>query len=316
MRTLALTVLLVPAMFAADKDFNGRWDIKVLNEPRSRVWWLEVEGAGGPAVKGSFVGAPGGQVDPVPVMTIRNGVLEWSFTRGYKSGKGEKERKGTYHAKIENGKLVGALEVDGFPEGMRRFEGVRAPKIDEKDDGKWKPGTPVELFNGKDLTGFRAMVKGVDLGWWVNNGLLSNKAGANNLVTDAKFWNFDLHVEFRLGKGSNSGIGLRGRYEVQIFDDYGQAPSMHGMGALYSRIAPKVSAAKAPGEWQTFDIRLIGRTVTVVLNGQKIIDRGEIAGLTAIANDCDEALPGPISIQGDHGAVEFRKLTLTPLARK
>lgn len=318
MRQMLFFVLTcAPALvFAADKDFNGRWDIKVLNEPRSRVWWLEVEGAGSAAVKGSFVGAPGGQVDPVPAMTIRDGVLEWTFTRGYERGK--QNQKGVYRARLENGKLVGSLEVEGYAGGMRKFEGVRAPKIDEKDDGKWKPapGGPVELFNGKDMAGFRAMVSGVDLGWWVKDGLLTNKAGANNLVTEGKYWNFELHAEFRLGKGSNSGIGLRGRYEVQIFDDFGQAPSLHGMGALYSRIAPKVNASKAPGEWQTFHIRLVGRTVTVMVNGQKVIDRGEIAGLTAIANDCDEALPGPITIQGDHGAVEFRKLTLTPLVRK
>jgi hypothetical protein len=303
---------------AADKDFNGRWDIKVLNEPRSRVWWLEVEGAGTGMAKGSFVGAAGGQVDPVPSMKIQNGTLEFSFERRYERG-GDKApiRKGVYRARIEGGKLVGSLEVDGLPAGTRKFEGVRAPEIKEKDDASWKPdGKPIELFNGKDTNGWKPMIAGEDLGWWVKDGLLTNKAGANNLVSVDKFWNFELHIEYRLGKGSNSGIGLRGRYEVQIYDDYGKPVDSHGNGALYSRILPSMNASKAPGEWQTFDIRLVGRTVTVVLNGKKIIDKGEITGLTAIANDCDEALPGHITIQGDHGAVEFRKLTLTKLVKK
>ncbi|MBS1833399.1 MAG: DUF1080 domain-containing protein, partial [Acidobacteria bacterium] len=135
----------------------------------------------------------------------------------------------------------------------------------------------------------------------------------NNLVSDEKFWNFELHAEIQLGKDSNAGLGLRGRYEVQVLEDFGKPADTHGNGALYSRILPASNASKAPGEWQTYDIRLVGRTVTVILNGVKVIDRKEIVGLTAMAHDADEALPGPISVQGDHGAVEFRKLTVTPL---
>src|SRR5207248_3824638 len=124
---------------------------------------------------------------------------------------------------------------------------------------------------------------------------------------------FALHVEYKIGAGSNSGIGLRGRYEVQIADDAGKQPSVHGNGAVYGRIAPVVNASKDPGEWQTFDIRLVGRQVTEYLNGIRIIDRQTIDGLTAIAIDANEADPGPILLQGDHGIVEFRKLVLYPL---
>jgi hypothetical protein len=301
---------------AVDKDFNGRWDIKVLNEPRARVWWLEVNYAGTPAIKGSFVGAPGGGVDVIPEIKTKDSALEFVFTKPYERGRNMPVRRGVYTARIVNGKLQGSLEVEGVPSASRKFEGVRAPAIPDKDDGKWKAsGKPVELFNGKDFTGWRPMIAGEALGWEVKDGAMSNKAGANNLVTEEKFWNFDLHVEYKYGAGSNSGIGLRGRYEVQILDDFGKPPDSHGNGGLYGRITPTANASKKPGEWQTVDIRLIGRYVTVTLNGQKIIDKGEIAGLTAMAHDCDEALPGPISIQGDHGAVEFRKLTLTRLTR-
>jgi hypothetical protein len=316
---LLLTLIAVATTaVAADKDFNGRWDIKVLNEPRNRVWWLEVEGAGTPGVKGTFVGAPGGQVDPIPQIHVADGTLEFVFEKKYEAGADAPERRGVYRCKIDaEGKLQGMLEVEGALAAARKFEGVRAPEIEDKDDGSWKPvDKTIELFNGKDLNGWKAMIPNRDLGWSVVDGVMTNKAGANNLVSDLRFWNFNLHAEYRLGKDSNSGIGLRGRYEIQIFDDHGKPADSHGNGALYSRIKPSVNASKPAGEWQTFDIHLVGRFVTVVLNGKKIIDKGEIAGLTAIAHDCDEGLPGQISIQGDHGAVEFRKLTITPLFRK
>src|SRR6185503_18242356 len=111
------------------------------------------------------------------------------------------------------------------------------------------------------------------------------------------FWNFELHAEFRVVKESNSGIGLRGRYEIQILDNYGRKPDEHASGALYSRIVPSVNASKPAGEWQSFDIRLVGRQLTVVVNGTKVIDKGEVEGLTAMANNADEAEPGPITIQ-------------------
>jgi hypothetical protein len=116
-----------------------------------------------------------------------------------------------------------------------------------------------------------------------------------------------------VGPKSNSGIGLRARYEVQILEDYGRPVSLHGNGALYSRILPSSNASKPANEWQTFDITLVGNHVTVILNGVTIIDNKEIDGLTAVAVDPNEGEPGPIIIQGDHGSVEFRKLTITPL---
>ena len=157
------------------------------------------------------------------------------------------------------------------------------------------------------------MVPGQELGWTVENGALSNKPAANNLVSEQKFWNFKLHVEFKVSQDTNSGIGLRGRYEVQILDDFGKPPDTHGNGALYSRILPTMNASKPAGEWQSYDIRLVGRDVTVVLNDHKVIDHKHIDGLTAIAMDPNEGEPGPIILQGDHRHVEIRKVILTPL---
>jgi hypothetical protein len=302
MRTLQLA-LVTAACFAAADQFNGRWNLRVGDDPRGRAWWLEVTGAGTSQMKGRFVGAPGGQMDEIPVIRVDGDTLVWEFER--------QGRKLVYRARIENGALAGHRE-SGDSRGS--FTGKRAPVITEKDDGKWKPGKPVELV-GNDMSGWASNVRGRQVEWDVKDGIMVNREKAADIGSTAKFWNFRLHAEFRAGKGSNSGIGLRGRYEVQIIDDFGRPPYKGGNGAVYSRIVPAANASKAPGEWQTFDITLIGRTVTVVVNGQTVIDRKEIEGPTAMSTDPDEELPGPITLQGDHGVVEFRKLTVTPLMR-
>ena len=142
--------------------------------------------------------------------------------------------------------------------------------------------------------------------------LLANAVPGNDLVTEQKFTDFRLHAEFRYPKGSNSGIYLRGRYEVQIEDNFGQEPDRERIGGVYGFLTPSVNAARRPGEWQSMDITLVGRTVTVLFNGERIIDRQEIPGLTGGALDSDEGAPGPVMLQGDHGPIDFRKVTLTP----
>ncbi len=299
--------------------FNGRWDITIPKEPRSRAWWLEVTGAGTDSLTGKFVGAPGGGMYTPDEMSIQDGELTFVFNRRYgvPGAKGayakRPSRRGIYKARLIDGKLKGTFEVEGFPQTRLDWIGERAPVITDKDDGTWKEGKPVELFNGKDLTGWLPMVKGRPLGWSVTNGILANNPPANNLVSEQKFWNFKLHAEYRLSEGSNSGFGLRGRYEVQVLEDYGKPPNKQGHGAIYYRIVPSENASLPPGEWQTMDVTLIGRDVTVVLNGKKVIDKGVIEGLTAIANDPHEGEPGPITIQGDHRKIEIRKFTVTPL---
>lgn len=304
----ALVLFQMTPLFANPK-FNGRWDITVTNEPRRRAWWLEVEGAGSAQPKGKFISAYAGDLNVIEEISIQGDQLTFGFNvknRGHL----------VYKAKLVGGQLQGTFEVEGNEKSRMTWTGVRAPVIKDKDDGKWKPGVPVELFNGKDMTGWEAAVPGRDLGWKVENGLLKNVAGANNIVSTQKFWNYDLHVEVKLGPHSNSGIALRGRYEIQILDDFGKPQDSHSNGALYSRVAPAMNASKPAGEWQTYDIRIVGRQVTVVLNGKKILDKVEAEGLTAAAIDAHEGLPGPIFLQGDHGAVEFRKITITPLVRK
>ncbi|MBM3739073.1 MAG: DUF1080 domain-containing protein [Acidobacteria bacterium] len=313
MKRSVLSIMAAATCFGGAEEFNGRWNLKAANEPRNRAWWLEVTGAGTSAMKGRFVGAPGGQLDEIPSIRIEGGELVWIFERGYEPGK--PKGKGIYRARLSGGRLQGTFDVEGNPARHLTFTGKRAPVLKDRDDGKWKSGTPVELFDGRSLNGWASRLPGGPLQWRVEDGLLKNNDKAADIVSSASFWNFRLHVEYRVGPKSNSGIGLRGRYEVQIYEDYGRAPDGHTNGSVYSRIVPSVNASKPAGEWQTFDITIIGRTATVILNGKTIIDRKEVEGLTAMANDPDEDKPGPISLQGDHGPVEFRKITVTPLVR-
>ena len=295
---MRLSVLALLAISLQAANFDGRWILSVKGEPRGRVWWLKVDGA-----KGEFVGAPGGQLDAIPKLTFEGDELRWEFDKNH------------YRAHLDGARLVGSLEVDG--QTRRTFSGLRAPEIKDVDDGKWLKQKPVDLFNGRDLAGWRVTVPDRSLDEWkVDGSALKNGAGkAPDIASDRKFWNFDLHLEFRVAHHSNSGVGLRGRYEVQIYGDRGEPPSKHSNGALYSRIAPAVNATLPPEAWQTFDIRFIGRQVTVKLNGKTLIAKRDVEGYTAMATDPNEDQPGPIMLQGDHGPVEFRKVTVTPLIR-
>ena len=304
---------------AADKDFNGRWDLIVHNNPNCTVtcaWWLEVTGAGTPELKATFVGFPDGSLHELPDLTIKDGVLHFAWDRPASARQGRESRAPAQHIDYEARYVNSKLEGKVTGSQNLTFTGERAPTIHEHDDGTWIKGKPIVLFNGKDLTGWTGIRTTNAEGWTVENGILASRGHADDLVTKEKYWNFDLHAEYNIEERSNSGIGLRGRYEVQIVADFGKPPGMHGTGALYTRILPPVNAGKPAGEWQTYDIRLVGMEVTTILNGVKLYERGVIDGLTGIAYDPYESKPGSLELQGDHGAVKFRNLVLTPLTKK
>jgi len=153
--------------------------------------------------------------------------------------------------------------------------------------------------------------------WKVENGDLITPGEGPELITDAKFQDFKLHVEFKCGANSNSGVYLRGRYEVQIETDSAAEPASQRIGGVYGFLAPSSELPRKSGEWQTFDITLIGRMVSVVQNGQKIIDNQEVPGITGGALDSHEALPGPIYLQGsEKGRVAFRNIVITAVEQK
>jgi hypothetical protein len=284
------------------RAFLGRWDITVQSADGPYPSWLEVRRSGKTLV-GEFVGQFG-SVRPISRVETADRKVHFSVPPQFELGDDDL----VFTGRLEDG----ALRGEGTDDRGRRFKWTakRAPSLKRARPPTW--GEPIELFNGKDLTGWTPRNDKVKNGWTVRDGLLVNAHAGNDLVTEGVVRDFKLHAEFRYPKGSNSGIYLRGRYEVQIEDNYGDEPDCHKVAGVYGFLTPSVNAAKKPGEWQTMDITLVGRVVTVVFNGERVIDRQTIPGITGGALDSDEGAPGPILLQGDHGAIEFRKVTLTP----
>lgn len=316
-RTVLFVLCLSGSAIAADSHFNGSWDITVHDEKHPRAWWLKIEGAGTASPTGEFVSAYAGDLNHIDEISIQGNEIVFGFrpkprgTNAAKSGPGHL----VYRARLVGDKLEGTSENAGQNRPPLTWTGVRAPSIPDQDDGSWHEGETIDLLNGRDLSGWHALESDRESKWSVSNAILTAPGQGANLITDRKFWNFKLHVEYKIPPGSNSGIGLRARYEVQIRDDDGPTPGTHSNGALYSRIAPRINATKPASQWQTYDIRLVGWQVTIVLNGVTVIDKAMIEGLTAIASDPNEGEPGAIILQGDHGPVEFRNIRLTPLVK-
>jgi hypothetical protein len=281
----------------------GRWDVTVRGSDGNYPSWFEVQQSGFRTLVGSYVGQFG-SARPISQVDYDKGRLRFALPPQW-------ERR------TDNVLFEGALENDVLRgettdnKGKRiSWEARRAPSLKRDKPPQW--GEPVELLNGHDLAGWKARSSGVKNGWLVRDGVLVNAEPGNDLVTERQFTDFKLYAEFRYSRGSNSGVYLRGRYEVQIEDNYGDEPDDHKFGSVYGFLTPSINAAKKADEWQTMEVTLVGRKVTVVLNGERVIDRQTIPGITGGALDSDEGKPGPILLQGDHGPVEFRKLTLTP----
>jgi len=182
-----------------------------------------------------------------------------------------------------------------------------------KGTGTPNRGKPIQLFNGKDLAGWKPDKDNPAAAWKVEDGALVSPGHGPELINTSKFGDFKLHIEFNCEPGANSGIYLCGRYEVQVEDNSTQEPPSHYTGGVYGFIAPAPELPRKPGEWQSFDITLTGRMVTVVQNGQTIIDNQEIPGITGGALDSHEERPGPVYLQGsEDGHVAFRNIVLTP----
>jgi hypothetical protein len=303
--------------FAATKDdqeFNGRWDITANGLSAPHGWWLEVSGAGTDNLKGKFLSSPVGLLDEIPKLSISEGELRFALEARF--GKDRNPEKGLYWARLEDGKLKGTFEIEGDPSSYLEWTGVRAPALPERDDGSWKRGDPVVLFDGRDLGGWEAAPPAHLAGWVVKDGALTALPGAVDLISDKKFLNFVMDAEYRIEPRSNSGIALRGRYEIQIADDADRPATNRTTGAILGRIAPTSNAGRPAGEWQMLAARLVGREVTVILNGVRVINRQGIEGPTTIALDYNEAEPGPILLQGNRGPVEFRRIVIYPLVKK
>lgn len=189
---------------------------------------------------------------------------------------------------------------------------LSASDVSGQDKKGWIP-----LLNGKDLTGWHLRNAQGPNGWKVIDHVSVNTPPSTDLQTDAEFYDFQLHVEFKVTAGDgNSGVYMRDKYEVQIFNSFGKAASDTGCGALYKKIAPAVNASKRDGEWQTYEITFIGRRLTVIHNGQKVLDNVDVGAMgTGAASDRADG-PGPLRLQGDHEAVSFRNIRIRPLSKE
>jgi hypothetical protein len=292
-----------PAQAQAADDYLGRWNVKITDAEDTFVSaGFQIDRKDG-ALSAGLVWRSG-SFAPVKSVELKDGVLRLVRVD-------EKDRQDVFEGRLESGLLKGTATLsDGK---VRHFEGRRAPLLMNKKAPVW--GAPVTLFDGKSLAGWKLRDPKAKNGWAVANGelVVVEPKGNADLVSETAFQDAKLHVEFSVEPKSNSGVYVRGKYEVQILDnpDQKMALDSHGCGAVYSRIAPKADATKPAGEWQTLDITMVGRQITVALNGTEVVN-GVVEGITGGAISPYEDEPGPLMLQGDHGKVRFRNVVLTP----
>ncbi len=304
MKPISLVCLLAAAAMmpaAAQKadPFTGRWDLVVTPKAanaKAYPDWMEVGARdGAPAVRiqprsGSAFYAKQFKVDGTHLsVQWENGTTTWDLD-------------------LKGGKLAGVEKrgADVFAD----LAGVRAPALKRDPPKAWSAAEPI--FNGKDLTGWEPTDPAIANHWVAQDGELLNVSKGANLKTTRKFDDFKLHIEFNCPDDGNSGIYLRGRYEVQVeYEKVDANDKFHSIGSVYSMLSPAVELPRTPGKWESFDITLVGRWLTVVRNGVKTIDNREIAGTTGGALDSNEGEPGPFYIQGDHtGGMKYRNITV------
>jgi len=298
------------------KDFFGMWTIEI---DGGSVGWLHVHDSDG------FLDAEllwkGGSVVPVAhVYFIDDNTLVTTRIREMNKAEDRKHVVTQTYKFIRHGDKLEGVAMSPTRDGMginkEKFKGWRLPDVGKAPDlSKVKYGKPITLFNGKNLDGWELMGRRKN-GFKVEDGVMINDPkghGYGNLRTVDEFEDFKLSIEVNVPAGSNSGVYLRGMYEIQVLDSYGKELDSHNMGGLYSRITPSQAAEKPAGEWQTMEMILYKRHVTVILNGKTIIDNQPAYGPTGGAIIADVFKPGPIYLQGDHGKVSYRNIVLTPI---
>jgi hypothetical protein len=294
--------LLLPALAQQNTNpFVGHWDFNITTPGGPRACWLGVTDKGGGNLEVWYQPAGGN------VYQVKDVHLDGSHLTLNLSAATAKRPAMTWELEAGGDKLTGVQKS-----GTRSTDltGVRAPELKRGAPAAWTDPEP--LFNGKDLTGWEPTGPNTSH-WKVEDGLLVNTAHGANLKTTRKFQDFKVHYEVNCPDDGNSGFYLRGRYEVQIeYEPLTSNPPERRIGSVYGRIAPEPALPRTPGQWETFDVTLVGRTVTVVHNGVTVIDHKEIEGITGGALDANEADPGPFYIQGDHtGGLKFRNITVS-----
>lgn len=296
---LAGLAVSAPVLEAAS-PLVGRWDITVATPHGTLIDWLGVTEKNG--VFDIWYQPPGGNVYQVTDFEVQGAHAVLTLQKG-DAGKPPL----TWEVDAVGDRLSG-IQKRGGETGV--IKGVRAPALDRPEPKEWS--APEPLFDGKDLTGW-VPVDQAPNHWLARHRELINESKGANLKTTRTFDDFKLHIEFNCPDDGNSGVYLRGRYEVQIeYEQLANNPPERRIGSIYGFLTPSVELPRKPGTWESFDVTLVGRTVTVVRNGVTILDRQEIRGTTGGALDSNEGLPGPIYLQGDHtGGLRFRKITVS-----
>ena len=301
---------------AADEKLVGDWSLRL--ESGKPAWMSVREKDGKPTVRLRLHVGPDG---PHKDVKYSDGRLTFTLRQNKKATDVK-----TVDTGIKNGVLEGAIISTAKDGKVSRdpFQGKKIPPVPSTppDLAKVRFGLPISLFNGKDLTGWRPHESDKLNGWSVEDGVLVNTTpktdfsatGAYaNLRTEAVFEDFWLHIEFLVEKDRNSGVYLRGMYEAQVVDRDSRMQGIQGVGAIFGSIPPSTNAGRPGGVWQTYDLTLVDRHVTVVLNGVKVIDNQPVPGPTGGAVMTDPTMPGPIHLQGDHTNVKYRNIYLAPV---
>ncbi len=302
-----------------DDPFVGQWALTI---PNNRPGWLGITREKGRLNATILWG--GGTLKPIASVKVEGDRLV--LTRVHVQQRGANKGKKTVETITAtlSGDTLNLVTVktrpDGKEFGREEFTGKRTPPLPPPPDlSKVKFGAPIKLFNGKDLSGWRPLNPNAPMGWRVKDGALINRTDHSarhaNIRTEREFEDFNLTLEVRTLKESNSGVYLRGIYEVQISESHGKPVSSLNMGGIFGRICPTVAAEKPLGEWQTLEATLVDRHVTVILNGRKIIDNQPLLGCTGGALWSDPFRPGPIYLQGDHSDIDYRNLVLRPVVK-
>ncbi|MEN8118588.1 MAG: DUF1080 domain-containing protein [Bacteroidota bacterium] len=298
----------------SDSDVIGRWDLTITMEEEQLEnlgifrhglmasagfpGWLEIKLSGFSTLVGYYVGYEG-SARPIAEVHYSADEQKYHFTIPPQWMDIDDIY---FEFTLKDDKLSGYKLLDG---NKLKFTGVRAPSLERKEPPVW--GNPISLLTD-NMDRWRIPLNNK---FQMIDGVMVNTEKGGNLITNQKFNDFKLSIEFRYPEGSNSGIYLRGRHELQIEDSKGRADKV-SIGGIYGFIAPSVNAAKKPGEWQTYEVTLVGRHVTVVHNGIEVISNRPIPGITGGSLDSNEGEAGPIMVQGDHGPIEFRKFVITP----
>ena len=293
---VALTLSLLPVLQAQTSPFVGRWDFNITqsNGKQAAVWLGIKEKGSGLDI---WYQPTGGHVFQVPDYKVSGSHLTLNV-----------EHDTSIELDAKDGKLVGTQKHAGH---SIELTGMPAPELKGHEPKAWTK--PVKLFDGKDLSGWTPIGDTANSHWVVQDGDLLNENRGANLKSNEKFTDFKVHFEVNCPDDANSGFYLRGRYEVQLeYEKTGTEPPERSMGAIYGRLAPSPMLPRKPGEWESFDVILVGRTVTVVRDGTLTIDHKEIDGITGGALDANEGEPGSFYIQGDHtGGLKFRNITVS-----